>query len=433
MLCKDKVQIAPASFQQLELMRRLDKYPESAERFNGIIVYQLDGDVNVPALQGAIEDLVIRHSTLRTTMKAAPPTWQQAIHPEPLLPVCFSQQDGISLDEMLNSCYSAWLTAAEIECGTPLFKAEIVAFDQTHLLILNIHHLITDAWSDAIMFRDLAEFYRARIESRHPNLPELPTTFAEFTQRQHTKWTALKQQVVDSWTSQLADYPGVVQWSPPATMTADPYEWRIVKQDLTAQAAQAVRLAARQWHLFPFQILMAATIMAIGDMTGQYDILVGSNMANREARQKRELIGYFTNTRLMRIRLAAHLDLRDAAAIVREQWLMGDEFRYVPTDPLLAELGISQVLKIDAVDLPPQLAHSEMLALPNIKVTILPFTGGQLRDHRDLNVVWYPLPDRFRIQIRHRLAAIDPATATATAAQTCAILTQLVDREELSQ
>lgn len=422
--------VAPASFQQIDLLRKVSRVPESAERYDGVIVLQLDGHLNVSALIGAIKDLVDRHPTLRTTVNVEATTLTQEIHTGPVLPVMVSHSKGTNILEVVRNTCATLLSGVEAMTGSPLFRAEIVILDDTHLLILKAHHLITDGWSDAIMLRDLAEFYRARVEGRFPDLPKLSLTYADFAQRQHADWLTLRSRVVEYWSQHLAGYPGSVLWPHPAETPDDPYECRYITQALDTQAAIGVRLAARDWRVFPFLILMAATVMAIGDMTGQYDILVGSNIANREALEKRDLIGFFTNTRLMRIHLAPHLNMGAATAVVREQWLLGDEFRDAPMDQVVDDLGISQILKIDALDLPSSLAKSGRLDLPGIVVSIPSFGPDGVRDWRDLNITWMPSQDGFLIAIRHRLAAVDQATATAIAERAVTILTQLI-REEL--
>lgn len=420
--------VAPASFQQIDLIRKISRFPEFAEIYDGIAVLQLDGCLNVSALIGAIEDLVERHPALRTTMNAEAPIPSQEIHAGPVLPVMASHSKATSILEAVRKVSATRLSAAEAMTGAPLFHAEIVVLDDTHLLILRAHHLIIDGWSDAIMFRDLAEFYLARVEARSPNLPKLTLTYADFARRQHADWAALQSQVVEYWTQQLEGHPGYVHWPRIAETPDDPYEWQLIRQTLDTQATLGIRLAARDWRVFPFLILVAATVTALGDMTGQYDILVGSNTANREALEKRDLIGYFTNTRLMRIHLAPHMNIGAATAIVREQWLAGDEFRDAPIDQVLADLGISQI-KIDPLDLPPLLARSRRFDLPGIAVSTPSFGFFRRRYWRDLNVTWIPSQEGFCIEIGHRLGAVDQATATAIAERAITILTQLTRKE----
>ena len=426
----DEKSVAPASFQQIDLLRQISEVPVSAERFDGVILLQLDGRLNVSALRGAIEDLVERHPALRTTMNANGPTLSQEIHAGLVLPVMVSQPKATSVAEVAHEVRATRLSAAEAASGVPLFRAGIVVLDGTYLLTLKVHHLISDGWSDAVMLRDLSEFYRARVsDERLPKLPRLSLTYADFARRQHADWPMLRSRVVEHWATQLDGYPGYVVWPRPAETPDDPYECKIVTRVLAARATLGVRSAARAWRVPPFLVLLAATGMAIGDLTGQYDLLIGSNVANREAFEKRDLIGYFANTRLMRIRLTPHMDLDAATAIVREQWLAGDDFRDAYIDQVLAALGLPRVMKIDALDLPPSLARVGRLDLPNIVVNAPSLSPGRFRHWRDLNVTWIPYQDSFRIETRHRLAAVDQVTATAIAEHAVTILTRLI-REE---
>lgn len=423
--------VAPASFQQIDLLRKISRVPESGRRYDGIILHQLDGDLNVLALFGAIEDLVERHPALRTTIKAEGPAPIQEIHAGPVLPVKLSQARGSSVFETAHKACATLLSAVEAASGAPLFRAEIIVLDDTHLLVLKVHHLITDGWSDVVMIRDLSELYRARVEERLPDLARLPLSYADFARRQHADWPMLRSRVVEYWMRQLEDYPGFLAWPRPAQTPDDPYECRIITRVLDAQTGLGVRLAARACRVPPFLVLIAATVTAIGDVTGRYDVLIGSNVANREALEKRDLIGFFTNTRLMRVRLTPAMNLDAATAIVREQWLAGDDFREAPIDQVVAELGLSHVIKIDALELPASLARSGRLELPGIVVSAPSFSSERLRDWRDLNITWIPSQESFLIKIRHRLAAVDQATATAIAERAVTILTQLAREESL--
>jgi Condensation domain len=421
--------VAPASFQQIDLLRQISEVPESAERFDGVMVFQLTGRLNVSALQGAIEDLVERHSTLRTTMSLDGSILSQVVHPGLVHPVMISQPNTTSVAEIAHEIRATRLSTCEVASGAPLFRAEIIVLDSMYLLALKVHHLISDGWSDAVMLRDLSELYRTRVEERFPDLPRLTLTYGDFARCQHAEWTLLRSRVVEYWTPQLAGYPGAIIWPRPTVLSDHPLECRVVTRDLDAQATLGVRSVAWAWHLPPFLVLVAATVLAIGDRTGRYDFLLGSNVANREALEKHDLIGYFTNTRLMRIRLAPQMDLGAAAAIVREQWLAGDDLRDAYIDQVLLALGLPRVIKIDALDLPLSVTREGRLDFPDIVASTPPLSPGRYRHWRDLNVTWIPSQGGFRIDLRHRLAALDEETATAIAEGAVTILTRLARKD----
>ncbi len=428
----DNTLIAPASFQQIDLLRQISELPVSAEQFDSVMVFQLNGCLNVPALSGAIEDLVERHPALRTTIHATESGLRQEVSAGLVHPVMVSQAGETSVAEVVHAAHAARLSPAEAASGTPLFRADIVVLYDTHLLILKVHHLISDGWSDAVMLRDLSEFYRARFDKRSPDLPKLSLTYADFARQQHADWPTLRTRVVEHWATRLDGYAAdYVAWPRPAETPDDPYECKVITRNVDTRATRGVCWSARTGRVTPFLVLLAATVMAIGDVTGQYDLLVGSNMANREAFEKRDVIGYFTNTRLMRIHLAADMNVETAATVVREQWLAGDDFRDAYIDQVLATLGRPSVIKIDAFDLLPSLAQVGRLDLPDIMASSVhsSFDSGRFRHWRDLNITWIPDQGGFRNEIRHRLAAVDHETATAIAERTITLVTQLAGKE----
>ncbi len=424
--------VVAASFQQIDLLRQISEVPESSRLSDSVLVFLLDGCLNVSALSGALEGLIERHPVLRTTINTSGPVPIQEVHVGPLLPVLISQVKAINPAQVADEARASRLSPEEAASGALLFRAAIVACDGVHLLILRIHHLITDAWSDAVMFRDLSELYRAQVEARPPDLPRLMLTYANFARGQHADWPVLRQRVAQHWAKQLSSYPGYIVLPHPAEVPDDPYICEIVTRSLATQANLAVRQAAQKGRVTPFLILVAATVLAIGEVTGQYDLLIGSNVANREALEKRDLIGYFTNTRLMRIDVTSRRNLSEATAVVREQWLAGDDLQDAYIDQVLADLGRPGVIKIDALDLPPSLASAGTLDLPEVMASDLPVRSSEpLRHWRDLNITWVPSQnDGLCIEIRHRLAAVDRETATAIADGAVVILSRLLREEE---
>ncbi len=301
--------LAAASFQQIDLLRQISERPESSSLSDSALVFQLAGPLDVCALRGALEDLIERHAVLRTTMQTAGSLLSQQVYARPLLPVEVCRSESLSAEQVAAEAHASRLSPEEAASGAPLFGAKIVLCADLAVLILRIHHLITDAWSDALLLRDLSELYRVRVEARSPDLPELRLTYMDFARVQHADWPLLRRKVTQHWAKQLAGYPGYVVWPEPAETPDDPYICERVIRPLRAQTLLAVRLAARAHRVTPFLLLVAATTLAIGKVTGQYDLLIGSNVANREDLEKRDLIGYFTNTRLMRMALSAWMDL----------------------------------------------------------------------------------------------------------------------------
>ncbi|WP_327091023.1 condensation domain-containing protein [Nonomuraea sp. NBC_01738] len=303
----------PMSFAQLRTWY-LDRMAPDARHYLIPLAYRLDGPVDPGALEEALNDLVARHESLRTTFTMDDRGPVQIVHDR----MRITLGDEGPLD----------LTAG------PLLRAALDG-DGPFELRITLHHIVADAWSLDVFHRELSELYAARVQGREPELPELPTQYADY---------ALAQQERDH-TEDLAFWRQALEGAPPLTeLPADrprPPVQTYNGATLPFGAGDPVAFQAfcRSLGATPYMVLFAAFQVLLARQTGQRDLVVGTPIANRDRAELEPLIGFFTNT------LAVRTDLRDGPSFavvverVREATLGAHAHQGLPFEKLVEELN----------------------------------------------------------------------------------------------
>ncbi|PZR52370.1 hypothetical protein DNL40_11880 [Xylanimonas oleitrophica] len=405
---------APLSMQQIDMLGQISLVPETARYFDGFVALELSGDIDHQALVAALDRLVARHGALRTTIVHGTDGLAQRVHSGPPNgPHRVSERAGCAAADVAADLRAGALTQNDVIAGAPLARAHVVRLGGTTLLVLQVHHLVTDGWSDGVLLRDLAELYSARVEGREPRLPELTLTYADLAREQHAAWPVLRELVVPYWERRLVGLPAALWWPPSGDAVAHEHDCGFVTGEVEVWRADVLAAEARRLRTSPLALLVTLTARSVARVVeGRPDLLVGSNTANRERRDRRDVVGYLTNTRLARVPCDPALPVDEAVLGVREQWLDGDEMREAYADQVLAAVGRPPVVKVDSTDLPLGLG-SARFALPGIAVraVALPRSGDPVRHWRDLNVTWSRTQDALTVEIRHRRAAVDKVAA----------------------
>ncbi len=312
----------PLSFAQQRLWF-LDRLGSSSA-YNLPVGLVLRGSVNVPALEQALQEIVNRHETLRTTFATAAGIPYQVIHPQmivnlPMVDLSESTSEAqmaevnhliatettrpfdLSCDPMLRGLL---LNLGQSSVSLPSLK-----FDGTethYILLLTIHHIAADGWSMAVLMQELTALYSAFSQGLSSPLPDLPIQYADFAVWQHhyLQGDRLTRQL-NYWTTQLADAPQLLQLptdrprSPKESFRGDR-----VSVEINADLTQQLRQLSQAQGTTLYMTLLAAFQMLMYRYSGQTDMVVGSPIANRNRQEIESLIGFFVNTLAMRVDLS---------------------------------------------------------------------------------------------------------------------------------
>jgi acyl carrier protein len=337
----------PLSFAQQRLWF-LDQLESNTSLYNLPAAYLLKGQLNVEALEYSINEVLRRHASLRTyfiTSDDGSPA--QVILP----PATFNlpQRDLRHFPEPERELEVRRVIAEEGQKPFQLSSAPLLRWlllrtaEEEHIFIITIHHIITDGWSLGVFLSELAMSYESYLEQRPAPLPELLVQYADFAvwQRNWLRGEAFDR-LLDYWQQQLK---GAARLELPTDRPRPAIQtYRGAKQfaSLSPQLTQSLKELSRQEEATLYMTMLACLNTLLHYYTGQNDIVVGSNVANRNRRETELLIGFFVNDLVMRTDLSGNPTFRELLGRVREVALGAYSHQDMPFDRLVDALKIER-------------------------------------------------------------------------------------------
>jgi amino acid adenylation domain-containing protein len=332
---------APLSFaqQRLWFLQRLE--PGSAA-YNIALATRLTGVLDIVAMRRALQTIVGRHESLRTTfaeMDDIPVQVVAAISNVPL-PVTDLSRMPEPEREMRRHAGEEARTPFDLEKG-PLLRAQLLRLaPQEYVLLLTVHHIVSDGWSMGVLLKELAALYRARVTGEPLSLPELPLQYGDYAewQRQRLQTDVLERQLA-YWRQRLAGAPPILEL-PTDRPRSGPFSGRAARATLALPKSLAddlKELSARESATL-FMTLLAAFKILLARYSGQDDIVVGTPIAGRTHTEIEGLIGCFLNTLVLRTDLSGGPTFKELVARVRETALGAYANQELPFERLVEEL-----------------------------------------------------------------------------------------------
>ncbi|HEX2254146.1 MAG TPA: amino acid adenylation domain-containing protein [Thermoanaerobaculia bacterium] len=336
----------PLSFaqQRLWFLQQLD--PQSCA-FNVPRALRLRGPLGATgaaALERALTEIVRRHEALRTSLREAGGEPFQVV--EPARPVPLPRIDLGSVPEPVAAAESERLLrrwgrrAFDLAAGR-LLRAALVHRDPAeHLLLFDIHHVVSDAWSMGVLTQELAVLYAAFSRGEPSPLPALPVQYADYAAWQR-RW--LTGDVLEGhlayWRRRLATPPPELQLPFARPRPERPsYGGAQHSFRLTAELTRALRDLGRAEGATLFMVLAAAFKALLHRYTGVEDVAIGTDVANRNRVETERLIGFFVNVLVLRTDLAGDPTFRDLLAREREVAVGAFTHQELPFERLVEEL-----------------------------------------------------------------------------------------------
>ncbi|APR77528.1 Siderophore biosynthesis non-ribosomal peptide synthetase [Minicystis rosea] len=304
---------------------------------------RLRGPLDVGALSQALTELVRRHETLRTTFAVRAGRPAQMLHaPRPIdLSIIDLSVALDPLDAARIAVSEEALARFDLERG-PLFRARLfrLAADD-HALVLAMHHIVSDGWSQAVIHRELAALYEAFAAGRASPLVELPVQYVDYAawQRAVLGGETFDRQIA-FWKETLGDAPRALDLPadrarpPVPSYRGDRRPFSFPIDTLTALSALARREGATL-----FMTLLAAFEVLLHRLTAERDLVVGTPVAGRARAETEALVGFFINSLVLRVEVAPELAFRDLVCRVRDVCLAAYAHQDVPFERLVQELA----------------------------------------------------------------------------------------------
>jgi amino acid adenylation domain-containing protein len=376
----DQSQPLPLSLPQQRLWL-LDQLEGPNASYNMPLSLQLTGQLQLPALEQALQEVVRRHGSLRTTFVLVQGIPRQIVLPDLALALPVVDLQTLSVDEQETEVQR--LAQQERQrpfdlAQGPLIRATLLKLGElSHVLLLTIHHIVSDGWSTNIFKRELTLLYLAFASGQPSPLPKLPIQYADFAvwQRQWLQGKVLEDQIA-YWQNQLANAPPLLDLPtdrprPPVQTSRGSTEPLHLSLELT----QKLRSLGRACGCTLFMTLQAAFSTLLYRYSGQEDILIGSPIANRCQPEVEPLIGLFLNTLVLRTNLQGNPTFRELLHQVRQITLDAYAHQDVPFEQLLETLrpprnsGYSPWFQVMLIL---NNISNETLALRDLTVTPLP-------------------------------------------------------------
>ncbi|MFJ4474305.1 non-ribosomal peptide synthase/polyketide synthase [Streptomyces xanthochromogenes] len=320
---------APLSHAQQRLWF-LDRFEPGSTEHTVLSVLRLTGPLDRAALNTALDGLVARHESLRTTFAEHDGQARQIIHPP--APVDLRTQDCAdpgALDALVES-----EAARPFDLATgPLLRARLARLiggdTEEHVLVLAVHHIVTDGWSMGILGRDLGELYAAALDRRPPELPTPALRYADHAAWQRAR-TEGAEADLDHWRRAL---DGVTPLELPTDRPRPAVRTRdgaLVTFTLPAALTDRLRARGREADATLFMTLLTACQILLARWSDQQDIAVGTVTAGRERPELHDVVGMFVNTLVLRARVRPELSFHDLLAEVRGTVLEAVSHQDVP-------------------------------------------------------------------------------------------------------
>ncbi|AEV61857.1 non-ribosomal peptide synthetase [Pseudomonas ogarae] len=311
---------------------------------------RLKGALSLPALEQAFASLVARHETLRTVFqRQADDSLLQVPTDAPLVieHMDFSAMPAAEREQSVRrSAEEQSLRPFDLSSG-PLLRVELLKLDdQEHVLLLTLHHIVSDGWSMNVLIDEFIRCYDAHEAGVEPQLADLPIQYSDYAlwQRRWLEAGELQRQL-DYWQAQLGDEHPVLELPIDYPRPVLPsYRGRRLEHVVDAALVEQLRGVARQHGVTLFMLLLGTFNILLHRYTGQDDLRVGVPIANRNRREIEGLIGFFVNTQVLRVQLDGQTRLGDLLRDIKETALGAQAHQDLPFERLVEALKLERSL-----------------------------------------------------------------------------------------
>ena len=366
----------PLSFAQ-ERLWLLDQLNPGNPAYNVATAVRLEGELQVAALERALAEIVRRHEALRTVFRAGEGVPVQVVLPADPIPLLVEDLSGLEDAERLAELRrrAAEDASRSFDLGAgPLLRTTLLRLDaREHVLLLAMHHAVTDGWSMGIFFRELGALYAAFARGEPSPLAEPPIQYGDFAVWQRRALAGALEGQLTHWRGRLQGAPARLELPTDRPRPAvQGHGGAVQRLELPPALTDSLRSLARAEEATLFMVLLAAFQTLLARWSGQDDVVVGTPIAGRTRAEVEELIGCFINTLALRTDLSGDPPFRALLERVRETTLDAYAHQDLPFERLVEAVQPERNLGYSPV-------FQAMLVLQNAPRSALELPGLRLR------------------------------------------------------
>ncbi|MEH2110842.1 amino acid adenylation domain-containing protein [Nostoc sp.] len=386
----------PLSFAQQRLWF-LDQLIPNNPFYNIPLALHLTGSLKLAALEQTFNEIVQRHEALRTTIVVQKGQPVQVINPTLTIPLPII--DLRQLPQAEREIQARRFTTQEAQrpfnlSTDSLLQVKLLWLDETqYILLLTMHHIVSDGWSIGVLIQEIAALYTAFASNQPSPLPKLTIQYADFAywQRQWLQGEVLEKQL-SYWQKQLDGISILNLPTDRPRLAAQTYQGARQPLQLSKSLSKALLALRQQEGVTLFITLLAAFQVLLYRYTQQEDIAIGSPIANRNRSEIEGLIGFFVNSLVLRTDLSGNPTFRELLSRVKEVALGAYAHQDLPFEKLVEELHPERNLNqnpLFQVVFALQNAPMTALELPSLTLSPLPFETETTRFDLEFHL-WEP-------------------------------------------
>lgn len=334
----------PCSYAQQRLWF-VDQLKGSNGEYNTIQALRITGELDMQALEQAVNGIIGRHEALRTRFLEEGGEPIQVIEPELRIPLSHEDLSGLeekAQEEALQAAMRRQVHEVFDLARVPLLRVGVVKLGaKEHVIVRTVHHIVSDGWSDWVFNRELSALYKAYRNGVKDPLTRLKIQYGDYTLWQRAWLERVGDHQLAYWKQQLAGIPERFQLITrlPA-FRSETFAAGVCREGICKQSLELLRKLSYKNGATLYMTLLAGLAALLFTYNSCDDITVGSPIANRDSPELESLIGYFVNTLILRIRLKPEMHFLELLRHVRETALGAYQHQRVPFEKVVEFLSV---------------------------------------------------------------------------------------------